>query len=305
MDILTATARGARERAAREKETREREARERENVERQRALIDTQRAFDGVASRYDRSNAANPILCAMRKRSRDTLDRFLEPGSRVLDLGCGPGTDDVPLGQSGHEITAIDWSPLMVEAARHRVREAGLDEKVRIEHLGIHQLDQLAPDLFDAAYSSFGALNCVPDLPEAARTIADRLRPGGLLVASAIGRVCPWEIALYAARGAWSRARLRFSRHQVAVPLEGRTVWTRYYAPREFARAFRSAGFAVVSLRALGLVTPPPYLEAFAERHPALVGRLQRLDDLVGGWPVLRSWGDHFLIVLRKRREGR
>ena len=36
-----------------------------------RALADTQRAFDGVAGGYDRSNAGNPILCAMRTRVHD------------------------------------------------------------------------------------------------------------------------------------------------------------------------------------------------------------------------------------------
>ncbi len=149
--VLTATEREAREREARNAREREpRKAREQENVH-ERALADTQRAFDGVASRYDCSNAANPILCAMRKRSRDTLTRILRPGSRVLDLGCGPGTDDVPLAQSGHEVTAIDWSPLMIEAARRRVREAGLEGRVRVEHLGIHQLDSLPPSGFDAA----------------------------------------------------------------------------------------------------------------------------------------------------------
>ena len=55
-----------------------------------------------------------------------------------------------------------------------------------------------------------------------------------------------------------------------------------------------------VSLRALGLLVPPPYLQAFVERHNTLVAALQRLEDRVGAWPVIRAWGDHFLIVLRK-----
>ena len=25
-----------------------------------------------------------------------------------------------------------------------------------------------------------------------------------------------------------------------------------------------------------------------------------RIEDRVGGWPGIRAWGDHFLIVLRK-----
>jgi SAM-dependent methyltransferase len=266
----------------------------------ERALVQTQLAFDAVAATYDRSNAANPILCAMRERARATFERFVPAGSRVLDLGCGPGTDAVPLARRGDTVTAIDWSPAMVEEARRQVREAGVAAAVRVEHLGIHQLDALAPDVFDAAYSNFGPLNCVPDLTAAASAIAGRVRPGGVLVASVIGRVCPWELALYGARADWSRALVRFQRDAVAVPLEGRTVWTRYYTPRQFARVFEAAGFRVQSLRALGLVSPPPYMDAFAKRRPALVERLQRLEDRVARWPVLRGCGDHFLIVLKR-----
>ncbi len=266
----------------------------------ERALVQTQLAFDAVAATYDRANAENPILCAMRDRSRATFEQFVPSGSRVLDLGCGPGTDAVPLARRGDRVTAIDWSPAMVEEARRRVREVGLESNVRVEHLGIHQLDALAPDVFDAAYSNFGPLNCVPDLGVAATALAHRLRAGGMLVASVIGRICPWELALFTARADWSRALIRFQREAVAVPLEGRTVWTRYYTPRQFARVFEIAGFEVRSLRALGLVAPPPYMEAFAKRRPVLVERLQRLEDRVARWPVLRTWGDHFLIVLTR-----
>ena len=105
-----------------------------------------------------------------------------------------------------------------------------------------------AKDFFDGAYSNFGPLNCVPSLPDAARLIADRLRPRGMLVVSVIGRVCPWEIARYLIRGDWPRAGIRFSRNLVAVPLEGRTVWMRYHTPGTFEPAFKAAGFARVSV---------------------------------------------------------
>src|SRR6185503_8648585 len=103
------------------------------------------------------------------------------------------------------------------------------------------------------------------------------------------GRVCPWEIALYLARGRWWRAAIRFRRAMVPVPLEGRTVWTRYYTPGAFTRVFAGAGFTRVSLCALGLFSPPPYLQAFADRHRTLTGALLRIDDRFGGWPLLRS----------------
>ena len=266
------------------------------------ALLDTQRAFDGVAAFYDRSNTENAILCAMRARVWAAVDAYVPPASHLLDLGCGPGCDADRFAAHGHRVTAIDWSPAMVGEARRRVRDSGHAERVDVHHLGIHDLDRLTPLSMqvDAAYSNFGPLNCVAQPNTAAHMIADRIRPGGILVASVIGRVCPWEIAVHAARGQFSRAAIRFTRGLAAVPLDGRTVWTRYYTPGEFQRIFEIAGFTRVALRTLGLFVPPPYMDAFAARHPALVSTMQRIDDRLGAWPGVRAWGDHFLIVMRK-----
>jgi SAM-dependent methyltransferase len=266
----------------------------------EQALLETQQAFDSVAASYDRSNTENSILCAMRERVLAEVSRRVASRGHILDLGCGPGADDERLARAGYRVTAIDWSPHMVEEARARIAAAGLSGQVRLQHLGIHQLDRLPIGVFDAAYSNFGPLNCVLDLSAAATEIAARLRPGGLLIASVIGRICPWELALYIVRGNWGRARVRFAAEPVGVPLNGQTVWTRYYMPAEFERPFAAAGLVRVSLRGLGLFAPPPYLNGFAERHARFTQMLHRVDDFAGGWPGLRSWGDHFLIVLRR-----
>jgi SAM-dependent methyltransferase len=240
----------------------------------------------------------------MRARLRAAVERAAPPATQLLDLGCGPGSDAEYFGRRGYRVTAIDWSPAMVREAGRRMTGGGLTDRVQVRHLGIHELDRLAPAQFELVYSSFGPLNCVPDAEAAARLIAGRLRPGGVLVASVIGRICPWELALYLARGDWRRATVRFTRGVAAAPLEGRTVWTRYFAPAEFERAFRPAGFTRVALGALGLFAPPPYLHAFADRHPRFAAALQRLDDAAGAWPGFRALGDHFLIVLRKGGKG-
>ena len=264
------------------------------------AMADTRAAFDSVARAYGASNDANPLLCEMRARTLSAVFAQVPPGAHILDLGCGPGPDDELLGRSGYRVTALDWSAEMVAQARDRVARRGLSHRVTVEHLGIHELDRLDGGPFDAALSNFGPLNCVEAIENAAVLVAARLRPGGVLIASVIGRLCPWEAALYISRGEIARARLRLRRGLVPVPLNGRTVWMRYYTPSEFEAPFARAGFTRVSLQALGLFSPPPYLEAFAGRHPLLVRRLQRLDERVGGvWPF-RLFGDHFLLVLRR-----
>lgn len=264
------------------------------------ALADTGAAFDAVAHQYHRENVDNPVLAAMRARVIAEVMRCVPPESRILDLGCGPGTDAETLGRAGYHVTAIDWSTEMATEAAKRIRSAGLSERVIVRHLGIQDLDALVPSTFDAALSNFGPFNCVPDLARAASGIVRCLKPRGLVIASVIGRICPWEIAIHLRRGDVARARVRWIKNVVPVSLNGGRIWTRYYSPSEYERAFVAAGVTRVSLRTLGLLIPPPYADAFAGRHPGVFNGLLAVEDVVGGWPVLRSMGDHFLSVMRR-----
>lgn len=263
-------------------------------------LAETREAFDSVAALYDGPLGNNTLVQSVRARTLKAVTRSVPAGAALLDLGCGTGLDAVALGRTGYQVTAIDWSPEMVRRTRERVAQAGLDGVVAVHHLGIQEVDRLPIGTFDGAYSDLGSLNCVPDLASAAWSIAARLRPAGALVASVIGRVCPWELGIFALKGQLRRARVRATSGGVAVPLNNRTVWTSYYTPSQFRAAFGPAGFRLQSLRSLGLLVPPPYMLAFAQRHPRAVAWLQGLEDRVASWPGLRGWGDHFLIVMRR-----
>jgi hypothetical protein len=143
-------------------------------------------------------------------------------------------------------------------------------------------------------------MNCVPDLSAVARAAAAVLEPRGRMVATVMGRICPWEFLYYVGRGRWERARIRSARGIVPVGMNRHTVWTAYYTPREFYRPFADR-FELTACRALGLFLPPPYLVRVRERLPRLCGLLGWLDDRLGGLPLLRNAGDHFLMVLTKR----
>lgn len=263
-------------------------------------LFDTARAFDAIAAEYHDSNTANPILSRMRARVFDTLRHHVPVGAELLDIGCGPGTDHPALVAAGYLVTAIDASPEMVRQAQRRARAVGGPHRPTVLCRAVDQVAKFQPGQFDAALSNFGPLNCASDLGQVARQLHDVLRPGGTCVASVIGRVCPWEIALYMSKGDVRRALLRFRRTAVPVPLKTGTVWTRYISPREFSRAFAQAGFRTRSLSALGTIAPPPYMDAFATRRPRLVNRLLDLDATVASWPLVRHTGDHFLAVLQR-----
>ena len=201
----------------------------------------------------------------------------------------------------GHEVTATDWSAQMVARTRERAMREGFDSRVRALTVGAHELERLGGDAeFDGAYSNLGPLNCVPDLASVSRECARLLKPRGALVFTVIGRVCPWEIAYYTLKRQRARAMVRFERKVVPVGMNQRTIWTRYYTPRELYRAFEK-DFTLERVRGLCVFAPPPYLSSFRERHARWYRALWRMDRLGAGLPLLRGMGDHFLIVMRKR----
>ena len=263
----------------------------------QTRLLDTQEAFDSVAADYDGPRGNNTAIQDMRAEMWRWLDQSFAPGSRLIDLGCGTGLDAVHLASQGHHVTATDWSERMVERTRDRARDAGL--AVDALAIGAHELNRLEGS-FDGAYSNLGPLNCVPDLGAVASECARLIKPGGRLVFTVIGRYCPWEVAHYVRQRRWARAGIRFAKDTVAVGMNGRTIWTRYYTPAEFYAAF-APHFELEVQRGLCVFVPPPYLTWLAERHPRWHERLWALDRRVAGWPGINRLGDHFLLVMRRR----
>jgi 2-polyprenyl-3-methyl-5-hydroxy-6-metoxy-1,4-benzoquinol methylase len=263
-------------------------------------LLDTQRAFDSVAADYDGPKGNNALIQRMRGTMWRALGGAFPPGARLLDLGCGTGIDAVELARRGYQVLATDWSPQMVERTRARAADAGLSDQVQVDQIGIHELDRLRGERFEGIYSNFGPLNCAPDLGEVAAACAALLKPHGKLVFSVIGRICPWEFVYYVARGRLARARVRGRRGAVPVSLNRHTVWAFYYTPREFYAPF-AATFELTHYQALSLFLPPPYLIGLYDRARGLCEGLGWLDDHLGGLPLLRDAGDHFLIVMTRR----
>lgn len=261
-------------------------------------MLQTQHAFDSVAADYDGPRGNNALIQRMRKTMWAEFERHFASNAHLIDLGCGTGIDAVHLAQSGRSVVATDWSPHMVTRTAARAADAGVESRVDARPIGSHEL-QLLDGRYDGAYSNLGPLNCVPDLPQLASQCARLVRPGGVMVFSVIGRLCPWEYLYYR----WKRperARIRAATGPVAIPMNRHTIWASYYWPREFHAPFDGT-FELLEYRALGLFLPPPYLVAWYEKYPRLLETLGRIDDVTGGWPGLRNAGDHFLIVMRRR----
>jgi ubiquinone/menaquinone biosynthesis C-methylase UbiE len=262
-------------------------------------LADTQIAFDSVAATYDGPRGNNALIQRMRELSWRVISQYVPPGGRLIDIGCGTGIDAQHFAQRGYHVLATDWSPQMVARTADRATQHKLEDRLDAARIGAQELHRV-DGAFEGAYSNFGPLNCVPELRAVSRECARLLTRGGHLIFTVIGRICPWELGYYLGRMRPRRALVRFARVMTAVNLNKHIVWSRYYTPREFYRQFADE-FELVRYQGLSLFLPPPYLLGFYERAPTLNRALGWLDDNLGGWPLLRGAGDHFLIILRKR----
>ncbi|MEO5634304.1 class I SAM-dependent methyltransferase [Gaiella sp.] len=96
-------------------------------------------------------------------------------GERWLDLGCGVGDVAFHAARAGATVTGSDLSPTLVETARHRAAEYGLE--LTLEVADCQNLPY--PDAsFDVVSSSVGVI-FAPDHARVAIELARVCRPGG------------------------------------------------------------------------------------------------------------------------------
>ena len=96
-------------------------------------------------------------------------------GARLLEVGCGMGTDLLQFARGGARCTGIDLTPRSVEITRHRFKLYGAAGNFMLsdgEHLPFQT------ESFDVVYSN-GVLHHTPDTAGAIREVHRVLRPGG------------------------------------------------------------------------------------------------------------------------------
>lgn len=128
-----------------------------------------------------------------RRRGVEAL--ALDPGERVLELGCGPGTNFDALrdavGPTG-AVVGVDYSAGMVARARETVRDAGW-ANVHVVRADAAALPVAGP--FDAAYAAM-SLTAMPDVTAALREAAATLRPGGRIAVLDAGQFQRFPLTL-------------------------------------------------------------------------------------------------------------
>ena len=261
--------------------------------------------FDALAGGYDAGFTATSLGRLHREAVWRRLDARFPPGARVLELGCGTGEDAVHLAGRGVNVLATDGAPAMVDAARRKAREQGVEDRLAfgvmtLESFAAAGADESTPidreGPFDGAFSNFGALNCVDELAPVARALAARLRPGAPAVLTLMGPTCPWEWLWFLARGrpgsAFRRLRPGGARW--------RGVTVRYPGIGAAKKAF-APWFRPLHVSAVGALVPPPYAEAWARRHERTVAQLNGWERRMEDRFPLPWLADHYVLELERR----
>jgi SAM-dependent methyltransferase len=258
--------------------------------------------FDAVADTYDETFTSSQIGRMQRDAVTREFDGAFRPGQRILEINCGTGFDAVDLGRRGVNVLACDSSPRMIEVARRRAFQSGVEDRVEFRVLASERIGALTPTEgmagFDGLLSNFGGLNCIEDLSAVAGDLARLLKPGAPALLCIFGRSCLWEVFWYLGHGNASKAFRRFGRDGSLARLGGAvTIRVHYPSVREITRAF-APHFSLRRWKGVGVAVPPSYVEPWARRFPRILKLLADADRGLGRCPLIKAVADHALLTL-------
>jgi ubiquinone/menaquinone biosynthesis C-methylase UbiE len=245
-----------------------------------------------VDTEYLDMAAANTQLSAMKQLTYERM--HLQPGQRVLDVGCGPGTDTIPLaryvGPSG-QVVGVDYDPEMIAEAEERALRAGVSAWVKHERADATALP-FAANYFDACRSE----RVLPHLLDPAKALSEVARvtkPGGRVV---VFDPDGGSVSMDANNIESERRLVRvFAEHLINNGYVGRRLY----------RLFKEQGLAEVSVQVCGFhctdygLARQIWIMDRVEREALTLGVVtaQELDQLHAYWEKANTEGVYFASV--------
>ena len=254
-------------------------------------------AFSEQSRVFDDLDRSNPLSVHLRQIFRAEVERYLSPGSEILELNCGTGLDAFYFASLGHRVLATDAAPGMIERVNEK-RERSAGARVEAMQLSYHDLAKLQGRKFDHIVSNFGGLNCTGNLAQVLELLPGLLRRGGRVTLVIMPKVCPWELMMLM-KGKF-RTAFRRLRKQTIAHVEGVRFNSYYYNPSFVKRRLRKS-MRVLTLRGIFITVPPEFYSGFVERYPRLYRFLCKTDRLIGSVYPFNRWCDHFMITLEKK----
>jgi ubiquinone/menaquinone biosynthesis C-methylase UbiE len=170
-------------------------------------------------------------------------------GKRVLEIGCGIGTDTMNFARKGGQVTAVDLSEKSLEMARKRSEVFGLADRIRFFHGSAESLSDLVPAAtFDLVYS-FGVIHHTPHPDRVLEQVRNYVRPGStvkIMVYNRYSWKVFWILMTYGKGQFWRLAEMvaRHSEAETGCPV------TYTYTKQELRELLERHGFRVKHMQA-------------------------------------------------------
>jgi ubiquinone/menaquinone biosynthesis C-methylase UbiE len=163
-------------------------------------------------------------FASVKRQAISVRERLGLPTSnlQVVDVGCGPGAQSIIWAADGHHVRGIDISAPLIEIARRRSKEAGVD----VEYSVGSATSLPYPDASCDVALVPELLEHVSDWRSCLKDAVRILKPGGLAYFCTTNRLCPvqqeFDLPLYS----WYPASLK--RRCEAMALTSHKHWVSY-----------------------------------------------------------------------------
>jgi ubiquinone/menaquinone biosynthesis C-methylase UbiE len=263
--------------------------------------------FDAISSQWDelyQSRSLNAIVFQQRSSvALEWIDQLsLTQGSRMLDIGCGPGWTSVALADRGYRVSSIDSAQAMIETTRGNAIAAGNDELINVSVGDAHRI-AFADETFSVVMA-LGVLSYLDSPKRAIDEMGRVTRPGGYVLLTSAN---PFSLPVF-----FDPRRnflLQPLRSRVRDQLTATGLWhlkTPLVTPKRYSanrvdRLLEGAGF---QKRRGGTFGFGPFTIwnrhiLSEDRGKRLHSRLQTLADR--NTPVIRSAGRFYIVLAQKK----
>jgi 2-polyprenyl-3-methyl-5-hydroxy-6-metoxy-1,4-benzoquinol methylase len=145
-------------------------------------------------------------------------------GKRVLEIGCGIGTDTINFARHGAQVTAVDLTEKSLAVARQRAKVFGLEDRVTFLEANAEKLSEFVPlEHYDLVYS-FGVIHHTPHperVLEEIRKYVDSKSTVKIMVYNRWSWKVLWILFIYGKGQFWKLDRLiaEYSEAQTGCPV--------------------------------------------------------------------------------------
>lgn len=251
------------------------------NIRHSRLEVGTREYFDEVEERKYFVEPHIPNFAEFKKWR----------GKKVLEIGCGIGTDTINFARAGATVTAVEISGKSLEVARKRVEVYGLRDRIRFYLADAEELSGVVPvEPYDLIYS-FGVIHHTPYPERAINEIRKYTKPDTtvkLMVYHRNSWKVLWIILAYGKGMFWKANELiaRHSEAQTGCPV------TYTYSPKEVRELLK--GFRVTDISVDHIF--PYKISDYIQYRYTKVWYFRYLPNPFFRW-LERNFGWHLLIT--------